>query len=250
LEATITKRFDTAIETFVRGFSFTRSFTHPYVVGRFESVWAMCDAPRKRPEYRTEEWVAQGLPAVEVDRVVRANSRGRFTVCAAVAVDESTDACRDDYKSIGYRLRTTEPIMVHDLKNIPAFESPAVIERVTTAESAARLHTATRSRQILPEHLTPDAPLRQYVAIMDHKPVGWVRSISVGGSTWCSNMHVLPAYRRRGIAKALLGRMLRDDRKAGSTLAVLTASHTGALLYPVVGYRQVGTLVVVTPKVR
>ena len=30
--------------------------------------------------------------------------------------------------------------------------------------------------------------------------------------------------------------MLREDRADGSKLAVLTASHTGAELYPLVGY--------------
>ena len=42
--------------------------------------------------------------------------------------------------------------------------------------------------------------------------------------------------------------MLRDDRASGSKLAVLTASHAGAKLYPAVGYKQIGTLMLYTPK--
>jgi hypothetical protein len=42
--------------------------------------------------------------------------------------------------------------------------------------------------------------------------------------------------------------MLRDDRARGSKRSVLTASHTGALLYPRVGYERIGTLFMFAPK--
>lgn len=42
--------------------------------------------------------------------------------------------------------------------------------------------------------------------------------------------------------------MLQDDHATGSTQAVLLASHTGAKLYPVVGYEQIGTLLLFTPR--
>ena len=100
------------------------------------------------------------------------------------------------------------------------------------------------------EHLVEDPPMRTYVAMVDHEIVGWVGSVVVGDATWCSNMLVLPAFRRRGIARAMLCRMLRDDRAAGAKTAVLLATHTGAKLYPVVGYKQIGTLHVFTPKKR
>ena len=77
--------------------------------------------------------------------------------------------------------------------------------------------------------------------------VGWVGSVAVGDATWCQNMYVAPAYRRRGIARAMLCRLLRDDRAAGTVLAVLLASHTGARLYASVGYAQIGTLLFFTP---
>lgn len=37
---------------------------------------------------------------------------------------------------------------------------------------------------------------------------------------------------------------------AGAERAVLTASHAGAKLYPLVGYRELGTLLLYTPKKR
>jgi predicted acetyltransferase len=61
-------------------------------------------------------------------------------------------------------------------------------------------------------------------------------------------MYVQPSHRRRGLGQSLLGRMLRDDRTNGSKCSVLTASHTGALLYPRVGYERLGTLFMFAPK--
>ena len=68
---------------------------------------------------------------------------------------------------------------------------------------------------------------------------------SVAGVTAVS---VLPSHRRRGIGRALLCRMLRDDRARSSRCSVLTASHTGALLYPRVGYERIGTLLMFAPR--
>jgi len=61
-------------------------------------------------------------------------------------------------------------------------------------------------------------------------------------------MHVEPSHRRRGIGRAMLCHMLRDDRARGAKCSVLTASHTGALLYPLVGYGRIGTLFMFVPK--
>lgn len=236
-----------AIETFARGVAFTRSFTHPCEAERVGPLWVLRDAPRKRGEYRTEEWIAYAASPKEVDRLVRAKTRGRYAICAIHGIDEPDDELRDGYRSLRYRLRTTEPLMLHDLQQIPQCTSPARIDRVMTGELADQLARTARTRQILPEHLTEEAPLRQYVAFVGGQLVGYVRSIVAGEASWCSNMYVLPEFRRRGIARAMLCRMLNDDREYGARCAVLLASHVGARLYPVVGYRQLGTLLLYSP---
>ncbi|MFT5085718.1 MAG: putative GNAT family acetyltransferase [Planctomycetota bacterium] len=63
-------------------------------------------------------------------------------------------------------------------------------------------------------------------------------------------MWVQPAFRRRGIDRAMLCRMLCDDRAVDAERAVLTASHAGAKIYPLVGYKEIGTLMLYTPKKR
>ncbi len=237
-----------AVEVFARGFAFTRSITHPYLVARMGPAWRLRGAPRRDEDYRREEWIACHVAPAEMDRLVRAHRRGRFCLCAILAADEDEAELRAAYRELGYRLHATEPLMVHALKRVPRVSSPAQVRRVTTPALARRLGQAQERRPMPTAHQGRDAPLRQYVALIDGEPVGWVRSIVVDDATWCSDMYVRPEHRRRGIAKALMTRMLRDDRTHGATAAVLTASHTGAHLYESVGYAQVGTVFVYTPR--
>lgn len=238
---------DSALEVFARGICVPRSFTHPYLAEWVDGLWVTRDAPRRRGQYRREEWFAHGVTPEQTVRIVKRHTRGQYAICAICACGESDEPIRTEYRALDYRLGFTEPVMVHHLRRIPRIAPPTEIVRVLDAGLATKVNTAARRRQILPEHLTPDAPLRMYVALADGDPVGWVSSAEVDGATWCANLYVKPDFRRRGIGRSLMCRMLRDDRHYGSQLAVLAASHTGALLYPLVGYEQIGTLYSYTP---
>lgn len=237
-----------AIQVFVHGFCFIRSLTHPYLAEQVGPLWVMRDAPRRSGSYRNEEWVAYDLPVDEIDRFVRNHSHGSYTISSICGLGDSQDPLRTGFKSLGYRLGSTESLMIHRLAHVSLLDAPVAIERVQTTEQAVRLAHATRTRPLLPEYFLPDSPLRRYVALDNAEVVGWVRSITVGNATWCWDMLVKPAFRRRGIARALLSRMLTDDRLAGAQTSVLLSSHTGAQLYPVVGYEQIGTLLLFFPK--
>ena len=89
-----------AIETFVGGFTYTRSFTHPYLAERIGPLWVMRDAERKRGNYRNEEWICRGTPPEEVDRIARERTRGRFAVCAIHGADETDTELRAGFKSL------------------------------------------------------------------------------------------------------------------------------------------------------
>lgn len=242
------REIEFAIEVFVRGHAAGRSRTFPYEASRVGPLWVMRDAPRKNPrDYRKEEWIAHGLEAREVDAIARRHTRGRFFVCAMVDEGQPHEPTRSAYKSLGYRLLLTEGFFVQRLKRIPKAPSPVHIERVRTPELAARLGKATRTRPITDDLLVDDAPFRQYAAIDGKDIVGRVRSVDAVGATWCADMYVSASHRRRGIGRALLSRMLRDDRTRGSRCSVLGASHAGALLYPHLGYERIGTLLVFAP---
>jgi GNAT superfamily N-acetyltransferase len=257
-----TNQIELAIETFVRGFCAGKSVTHPYDFFRVGKIWVMRDAPRKNPKnYRKEEWIAYGVEPAEVDAAARQGGTGilpvlhsapqkrRFFICAIRSRNDPDEPVRTAYKSLGYRLLATEPLFIHRLQRIPRLTSDGIeIDQVRTAELAACFGKASRSRPIPAELLGKDAPFRQYVALSGDKIVGWVRSIHAGTCTWCSNMYVAPSHRRRGIGSALLARMLRDDRRLKFRQSVLLASHAGALLYPRLGYEQIGLLYMFAPR--
>jgi predicted N-acetyltransferase YhbS len=245
------REIERAIEVFVRGFCAGRCATHPYLYSRVGRLWWLRDGERKNPRnYRKEEWIAYGVAPTQVDSVARKHARGRFWVCAMIGNGESEAAIRAGYKQLGYRLLATEPLFVHRLKKIPRSRPPVAIEQVRSVAMAAKFGKATRTRPIPAEQLGKDAPFRQYVALEGEQIVGWVRSVDAGDSTWCSNMYVRPSHRRRGIGGALLTRMLRDDRASGAKQSVLLSSHTGALVYPRVGYEQIGLLLIFAPQRR
>jgi GNAT superfamily N-acetyltransferase len=237
------------INVFVEGVAFTRSFTHPYLGERVDPLWVLRDAPRQNArDYRREEWCAYKLTAKLTDQLVRAQTRGSYAICAFHAIDTTDDALRAEYKELGYRLNGTEGVMAHALKQIPSIKSPALIQRVLTTELADAVNQAAHSRQILPEHLTDQAPIHLYAATIDGAVVGWVSSILCQGGSWVSNLFVREEYRRQKIASALLVQLMRDERKRGAKASVLTSSKAGARLYTTLGYQSMGSLLLFTPK--
>jgi GNAT superfamily N-acetyltransferase len=238
-----------AMEVFARGFAFTRSATHPCLAERVAGMWVIRDGERKNGRgYRREEWVAHGLAAAEVDASARAGTRGRFCICAIRTPGEPDGPMRMAYKSAGYRLGTTEPFMMHRMGKIPRLAEPLPIERVVTPELAAAYGKAVKRQPLSAESYAPDSPRQTFVALDKDVPVGWVTSIGIADSAWVHNMHVRPTHRRRGIGKSLLAHMLREAKRRGLRRSVLLASHTGALLYPTVGYEQIGELLLFTPR--
>lgn len=242
---------DLAMEVFARGWSLARSGTHPCLAERVDGMWVIRDAPRTNGRgYRREEWVAHGMPASAVDAAARHGTRGRFAVCAVRTMAEADGPMRADYKAAGYRLGTTEPFMMHRMEKVPKMPAPLPIERVATAELAALLGKATKRRPLASEQFAADSPRQTFLALDAGKAVGWVTSIAVDDSAWINGMHVLPSHRRRGIGKSLLAHMLREARRQGMKRSFLLSSHTGALLYPHVGYEMIGELFLYTPKRR
>ncbi len=239
-----------AIEAFARGFCFSRSITHPYVWARYGKAWVIRDVPRKNAkDYRREEWITHEMTPAALDKLARRRTRGRYCICAVRAMTQDARAITEAYKSIGYRYGGPEAFMVHRMKRIPKFAAPIHIERVLTTELSERFAKAVKRKPLAEEFLKRDAPLRQYVAIQGGELIGWVRSIDAGeGITWVADVYVKPKYRRRGIGRALMTRMLRDDRALGVKRSVLLASSAGAMLYPLVGYEQVAELLLYTPK--
>ena len=239
-----------AIEVFVAGFCETKSRTWPYESIRNDNVWTLRDVERKNAKgYRKEEWIAFNLAAEKVHLLAQQGTRGRFFVCPIIGLGDSPEQLKASYKELGYRLLSTEPMFVHSLQKIPRCRANVKIKLLRKPEQAESFAIASRMRPE-PPHRIVDPAYRQYLAFHDEEIVGWVRSVETPRGNYCTNLVVKPAWRRQGIARALLAQMLRDDRKRGAVQNVLLSSHTGALLYPHLGYQQIGTLFIFVPKKR
>lgn len=237
-----------AIEVFVKGFAYTRSFTFPCSAEPAGKMWVIRDALRRRAaDYRREEWVAHALPPQDADAAARRGARSPFCLSMILPPGESDVAMREAFRKMKYRLLCTEPLMVHHMKIMPRVPMPVPVVRVDSQQLADAVKKSARRKQALPEHFGKNAALRLYAAMDGSRAVGWVRSIPAGNAAWVSNMFVLPQHRRQGIGKSLLAAMLADDRRHGIRQSVLLSSHTGALLYPHVGYEQIGMLYLYMP---
>jgi GNAT superfamily N-acetyltransferase len=239
------------IIAFGKGFTFTRSFTHPYELVRVGPVWVLRDGLRKNGDERAREILVTGLkPEEAVSHIDIAADGRRFFLCAIEGLGTDFASLAEAYKGLGYRLMRREPMMVRSLEEVEAVEGPFPITRVRDGELAAQVASAAGSRLILEEHLArDDAPLRLYVARDGDQLAGWVRSVKTGPrNAWAASMMVRPQYRRRGVARSLMTHMLAEDARLGYQNSVLLASQAGAKLYESVGYRQIGLLQLFAPK--
>lgn len=239
-----------AIVAFGKGFTFTRSLTHPYEFVRVGPVWVLRDGPRTSGEDRAREVLVSGLNPEEAVPHIRTAAEGkRYFACAIEPMDADLSGIAESYKALGYRLLRREPMMVRPCSDVEAIMGPFPVDRVRDSQLAEKVNTAAGYRLILDEHLTrDDAPLRLYVARDGDQIAGWVRSVKAGpGRAWVSSMMVRPEYRRRGVARSLMTQLLADDARLGFDNSVLLASGTGAKLYQSVGYRQIGLLQLFSP---
>jgi ribosomal protein S18 acetylase RimI-like enzyme len=241
-----------AIATFAVTFAAVKSVRHPYVATDFgASRWRLADADRRRAaDYRGEEWVCLAHDVVGTVEQAAADARdpARWGVSVLLPEGDDDGPLRETMRARGHRLMTTESMMVRPLTGrgsaLPrAVGSPAQVVRLTTADQAEELRTATRRRTFRPEWIEGDRPmLRQFLARIGGELVGWVGSMRSGDIGSVTNLYVAAAHRRRGVGTALMTHLLADDKRNGIRTSTLLASHSGAMLYPRVGYHRIATL--------
>lgn len=241
-----------AIATFAVTFAAGKSVRHPYVATDLGSCrWRLADADRKRAaDYRGEEWVCLADDVVGTVEQAEADARSRDRWAVSVLLPEGNDdgPLRATMRARGHRLMRTESMMLRPLTGrgsavAAAGDNPAAIVRLSTPEQTEELRKATRRRLFLPEWTEGDRPfLRQFLAYIGDALVGWVGSMRLGDIGSVTNLYVVAAHRRRRVGAALMTHLLADDKRHGIVASTLLASHSGAMLYPRVGYRRIATL--------
>lgn len=201
------------------------------------------DGPgRKNP--RKSEVITSGIEPAEVVGRIRKIGLGWHFLCHIHADDAEFDAIRAAYKDLGYRAMSTEWVYIHRLQNIPLISSDPPVRLVETAEQAK----AIPQRASQPRKFREGS--RLYAVWDDTTDYGWVESVPFGEDAWVSGLYVFSDARGRGFGRALMSKLLQDDKAHGVRTSVLVASSDGARLYPHLGYEKIATLQVFCPMER
>ncbi len=99
------------------------------------------------------------------------------------------------------------------------------------------------SRGAFRYELTQNRVARCTVGRTSRQLVGYLCLWEIGHEIHITNLAVHPSFRRRGIARALLGAMLEEARRTGVELAFLEVRPTNAEalgLYESLGFRVIG----------
>jgi ribosomal protein S18 acetylase RimI-like enzyme len=87
-----------------------------------------------------------------------------------------------------------------------------------------------------------DAPLVNWVASLDGRPVSAAALFDGAGVAGIYNVVTIPEARGRGMARAVTTAALEEGRRRGRRLAVLGSSDLGLPLYRRLGFREVSRL--------
>lgn len=133
--------FSSAVETFVRGHCFMKSFAYPYVCERVSGLWILKDGVGEKPrrESRRAEVVAYGLKPEEVAEIAGNSDLGKRFISHMHTLEESPQEIRAAYKALGYRSMLSEEFFVHDMADIPQWDCKPPVRRVVTIEDSDRI---------------------------------------------------------------------------------------------------------------
>lgn len=240
-----------AIDVFTQGFAAVRSRTHPFLVERIGTIWRLQDGPRRSSDHqRRREIIALWGDPAKIANLARSSSDGPHTLGIVHDGQGRREEVEEAYKALGYRYIIHEPFFVRTLPPAPRGRAPLPVKRVRSVDVARKVAKAARSRQIAEENLGNDeADWRLFAAMDGGVPVGWVSSIRTRpDAAWVSNLYVERSHRNLGLGASLMRTMLRDDLSRGIRYSVLLASQAGARLYRRLGYDQIGTLQMFTPR--
>jgi GNAT superfamily N-acetyltransferase len=236
----------TALQRCLQAHCFLRSLLRPSRVVRRGPLVGLEELPSAKPERKRREFFARAKHvAAAIEELDAFLPRDRQVLSIPLADDALAVRITKRCKQAGYRLGGSEFLFARGGSpptSLPQCEYE--IAFVQTEELAERVAKAQRRRLTGTEYLREsNSPLRLYCALDVERPIAWAQSIAAGkGVRYVANLYTARPYRRRGIATALMSRLLRDDAKLGAAKSVLLSSHTGRCLYEQLGYRELGRL--------
>jgi GNAT superfamily N-acetyltransferase len=152
-------------------------------------------------------------------------------------LDDRPD-CVARYTALGLHHAYSEVLMACDLQRRAVVSPTYVVQRATRAE--VQLWNALDPEGVIWLH-----PLNVLVPAMGHYAVFVAGQLATrgralqmaNGCSYVSMVYTAPAYRRQGLAMALMNHMLNEDVRAGIRWSTLLASQSAVPLYQRVGYQ-------------
>jgi GNAT superfamily N-acetyltransferase len=86
----------------------------------------------------------------------------------------------------------------------------------------------------------PELPIHSYMATVEGEPVSCAMVLSGGDDACVTAVATLPEHRGRGLASAIVERLLADARDRGMRTGTLQASKAGAPVYERLGFADLG----------
>lgn len=149
-----------------------------------------------------------------------------------------------EYLRLGWSALTPlNYLMVRGLDKLPVEPNGHLVTEASTPGSALLLNVIEGNDLILAEDLT-DQKLRHYYASSEGIPAAMARLARLGrGMGWVSHVYTAPEYRGRGLARALMCKVLADQNQAGDILSLLLATELAHGLYRQLGYLDLAPVV-------
>lgn len=141
------------------------------------------------------------------------------------------------YMSLGCSAMTgPNMLMARGFEAIPAPDPAVPIYQAQTPGETMFLNTIDGADLTMAEDVA-DPRLAHYYANAGDRPVSMARVARLHpGAGWVSHIYTAPDYRRRGLATAVMARVLADQDQAGDRLSLLLATENAHSLYRKMGY--------------
>jgi GNAT superfamily N-acetyltransferase len=217
----------------------TRAQTGPLPVVHSEYVWE--GQPRI-----VDDFFIHTTPSEEALAAVRVYAPAPLHYLLVIDAYPDTLSA---YTAAGYRLAFIEYLMARSLSGLPPCDDHHPIRRVATADEAARVNAGDAEQEpwVRPGNL--EAPnIHHYYVELDGATAARARSWQYDSTgSYVTHVFTHPNYRRHGLGRAVMLRILHDCAARGETEQVLVASEEGDRLYRSLEYERLATILVFEP---
>jgi ribosomal protein S18 acetylase RimI-like enzyme len=212
----------------------------PLPVVRSDYVW---NGTRRH----TDDFFIQGIAPDAALAAVRAYNP--LPQHYLLVVDDQLDTLTA-YTAASYRLAFREYLMARSLGDLPPTDPAVPVALVRDETEAAQVNAADAETEPWVRPGNREASnMRHYYTMQDGLIAARARAWQPNPTcSYVTHVFTHPAYRRRGLARTVMLRLLHDDAAQGITTSLLVASEEGDLLYRSLGYIRLATLLVLEPE--